>query len=91
MKEKIEELGKCFSEINTFSKAVIKYGLMLIFAVYFSAMCCAAFAGRGADYFSCMFYFRELTQLGKECFGIFLVIPMFLEIFLRARNFDRAK
>lgn len=89
MKEKITELEKCFKGTNKYSKYIMKTGCAVIFAVYFAAMLCISFAGRGADYYDCMFWFNELTVLGKDFLGVFFVLPLVIDILVRAEEFDR--
>ena len=69
-----------FKNMNKLSKFSIKYGSILILAVYIAAFLVCISAGKQIGYYTAMRWLDDLLLLGKELLGAVFVTSLLIEI-----------
>ncbi len=88
MSDMLLQLGKCVRQMNKLSRIYIKYGSMLVFALYFSAFFCTLIMGKIGNYDSVLFFRDELLVCAKETVSAVYVPAILLEIAVLAEKCD---
>lgn len=89
MTDMLLQLVKCIKGMNKLSRVYIKYGNMLVFALYFSALYCTLIAGKIGNFDSVMFFRDELLVCAKETASAVYVPAMLIETAVLAEKCDR--
>ena len=86
MADLLSQLGECLKGMNKFSRIYIKYGSMIVFALYFSALFCTFIMGRLGNYDSVLFFRDELLVCAKETVSVIYVPAILIEIAVLAEK-----
>lgn len=82
----LSKISKLYFSMNKLSKYYIKFGSIIVFSLYLSALFCFIFAGKIGNYDYLMFTCNELLVCGKEMIGAVYVPALLVEIIVIAEK-----
>ncbi len=88
MSDILLQLGKCVRQMNKLSRIYIKYGSMLVFALYFSALFCTLIMGKIGSFDSILYFRNELLVCAGDTVTAVYVPAILIEIAVLAEKCD---
>lgn len=88
MSDILLQLGKCVRQMNKLSRIYIKYGSMLVFALYFSALFCTLIMGKIGSFDSILYFRNELLVCARDTVTAVYVPAILIEIAVLAEKCD---